>query len=41
MSSIDKSCAVLAIGSTSLAIPLVEPAPRTAKPPSFSRRIAG
>jgi hypothetical protein len=41
MSSIDNSWAVLAIGSTSLAIPLVEPAPKTAKPPSFRLRIAG
>ena len=42
MSSVDSSCAVRAIGSTSLAIPLAEPAPRTAKPPSFraqDRRI--
>ena len=41
ISSSDSSCAVRAIGSTSRTIPLVEPAPRTAKPPSFRPRIAG
>jgi hypothetical protein len=41
MASIDSSCAVRPIGSTSRANPLAEPAPRTAKPPSFRPRIAG
>ena len=33
IASVDSSCAVRAIGSTSRAIPLAEPAPKTAKPP--------
>ena len=41
MASNGNSWAVLAIGSTSRAIPLVEPAPRTANPPAFRLRIAG